>query len=313
MKTKTTSLKATLLFIFILVSLVSFGQSMATYTITFTGNWNNTDHSNNGMTPLPSNDHWSILVGATHNSNIIFWEPGQMATLGIEDVAERGDNDEFFNEVDAAITSGDANQWLQQPFNPNNAMGTSTLMNITVSEDYPLLTLVTMIAPSPDWFAGVHGVSLRSGGNWETNLTIDLFPYDAGTEEGTNYDTSNPDTIPQDEITSLMNVAPFNDKKVGTMTITLEAVLNIPSSDFKSGITLSPNPTSGSISIHNKTNEPIDNLKFYDVIGKLVKSVNVNSTHTKTQLNLEDLNSGIYLVKVTSINGKTTLKKLVIK
>jgi hypothetical protein len=170
-----------------------------------------------------------------------------------------------------------------------------------------------MIAPSPDWFAGVHGISLRSGGNWETNLTIDLFPYDAGTEEGTNYDTSNPDTIPQDDITSLVNVAPFNDKKVGTMTITLEAVLNIPSSDFKSGITLSPNPTSGSISIHNKTTEPLDNIKFYDVIGKLVKSVNVNSTHNKTQLNLEDLNSGIYLVKVTSINGKTTLKKLVIK
>ena len=110
-----------------------------------------------------------------------------------------------------------------------------------------------------------------------------------------------------------MNVAPFNDKKVGTLTITLEAVLNIPSSDFKSGITLSPNPTSDSISIHNKTTEPIDNLKFYDVIGKLVKSVNVNSTHTKTHLNLEDLNSGIYLVKVRSIYGKTTLKKLVIK
>jgi len=236
-----------------------------------------------------------------------------MATLGSEDVAERGDNDEFFNEVDAAITSGDANQWLQKPFNPNNAMGTSTLMNITVSEDYPLLTLVTMIAPSPDWFAGLHGISLRSGGNWETNLTIDIITYDAGTEEGTNYDTSNPDTIPQEDITSLVNVAPFNDKKVGTLTINLEAVLNIPSSDFKSGITLSPNPTSGSISIHNKTTEPLDNLKFYDVIGKLVKSVNVNSTHTKTQLNLEDLNSGIYLVKVTSIYGKTALKKLVIK
>ena len=313
MKTTATSLKANLLFLFLLVSIVSFGQSMATYTITFTGNWNNTDHSNNGMTPLPSNDHWSILVGATHNSNVIFWEPGQMATLGIEDVAERGDNDVFFNEVDAAITSGHANKWLQQPFNPNNAMGTSTLMNITVSEDFPLLTLVSMIAPSPDWFAGVHGVSLRNGGNWETNLSIDLFPYDAGTEDGTDYDTSNPDTIPQDNITSLVNVAPFNDKKVGTMTIALESVLNIPSSDFKSGITLSPNPTTGMISINNTTSETIDNIQFYDVIGKLVKSVKADSVNNKTQLNIEDLNSGIYLVKVTSINANTSLKKLIIK
>lgn len=313
MKTTATPLKANLLFLFILVSIVSFGQSMATYTITFTGNWNNTDHSNNGMTPLPSNDHWSILVGATHNSNVIFWEPGQMATLGIEDVAERGDNDAFFNEVDAAITSSNANQWLQQPFNPNHATGTSTLMNITVSEDFPLLTLVTMIAPSPDWFAGIHSISLRNGGNWETNLSIDLFPYDAGTEDGTDYNTSNPATTPQGNITSLVNVAPFNDKKVATLTINLESVLSLPTNDFKSGITLSPNPTNGIVSINNNTSETIDNIQFYDVIGKLVKSVKIDSANNKTQLNLEDLKSGIYLVKVTSIKGNTSLKKLVIK
>ncbi|MEZ4795994.1 MAG: spondin domain-containing protein [Flavobacteriaceae bacterium] len=312
MKTSIVFLKSIQLLLLFNISGFSFGQSIATYTITFTGNWNDTDHSDNGMIPLPSNDHWSSLVGATHNSNVTFWQPGQMATLGIEDVAERGDNDEFFSEVNAAISDGNANQWLQQSFNPNHAMGTSTLMNISVSEDFPLLTLVTMIAPSPDWFAGIHGVSLRNGGSWETNLSIDLFPYDAGTEDGTIYDTNNPATTPQENISSLINVPPFNDKKVATMTITLESVLNVPNSDFKSGITLSPNPTSSSISIQNKTSEPIDNLKFYDVIGKLVKSVNVNSTHTKTQLNLEDLNSGIYLVKVTSTKGNSSLKKLVI-
>lgn len=313
MKTKTTSLKANLLFLFILVSIVSFGQSMATYTITFTGNWNNTDHSDNGMTPLPSNDHWSDLVGATHNSSVVFWDEGQMATLGIEDVAERGDNNAFFNEVDTAITAGNANQWLQQGFSPNHAMGTATIMSITVSEDFPLLTLVTMIAPSPDWFAGIHDVSLRNGGTWETNLSIDLFPYDSGTEDGTDYNTSNPATNPQQNISSLVNVAPFNDKKVATLTINLESVLNVPTNDFKSGITLSPNPTNGIVSINNTTSETVDNIQFYDVIGKLVKSVKLDSANNKTQLYLEDLKSGIYLVKVTSIKGNASLKKLVIK
>jgi len=313
MKTITSPQKTNLLFLFLIVSIFSFGQSMATYTITFTGNWNNTDHSDNGMTPLPSNDHWSDLVGATHNSSVVFWESGQMATLGIEDVAERGDNDEFFDEVDTAITAGNADQWLQQGFSPNNAMGTSTIMSITVREDFPLLTVISMIAPSPDWFAGVHGVSLRNGGNWETNLSIDLFPYDAGTEDGADYDTSNASSNPQQNISSLVNVAPFNDKKVATLTITLESVLSVSSNEFKSGITLSPNPTNGNVSINNITTETVDNIQFYDVIGKLVKSVSVDSTNSKTQLNLADLNSGIYLVKITSIKGNTSLKKLVVK
>jgi hypothetical protein len=313
MKTITKSQKSNLLFLFLFVSIFSFGQSMATYTITFNGNWNNTDHSDNGMTPLPSNDHWSDLVGATHNSSVVFWEAGQMATLGIEDVAERGDNDAFFNEVDMAITVGNSDQWLQQGFSPNNAMGTSTIMSITVSEDFPLLTLVSMIAPSPDWFAGIHGFSLRDGNNWKDNITLDLFPYDAGTEDGTDYGTSNPATMPQDNISSLVNVAPFNDKKVATLSITLESVLSVSANDFKSGITLSPNPTNGKVTINNSSSEIIDNIQFYDIIGKLVKSVKLDSANNETQLNLEGLNSGIYLVKVTSISANTSIKKLIIK
>jgi len=293
--------------------MLSFGQSTAIYTITFNGDWNSTDHSDNGNIMFPSNDHWSNLVGATHNSSVTFWEPGEMASLGIEDVAEIGDNTNISSEVSNAITAGNADQWIAQPFNPNNATGTATIMSITVSEDFPLLTLVTMIAPSPDWFAGIHGVSLRNGGNWETSLSIDLFPYDAGTEEGTEYSTSNSDTVPQEDITSLVNVAPFNDKKVGTLTITLESVLSIPTNDFKSGINLSPNPSNGIISINNATSETIDTVQIYDAIGKLVKSTKIKSANSNVQLNLQDLNSGIYLVKINSIKGNSSTKKLVIK
>jgi len=313
MKTTTKQLKFYLLSLLLLTCMLSFGQSTAIYTITFNGDWNSTDHSDNGNIMFPSNDHWSNLVGATHNSSVTFWEPGEMASLGIEDVAEIGDNTNISSEVSNAITAGNADQWIAQPFNPNNATGTATIMSITVSEDFPLLTLVTMIAPSPDWFAGIHGVSLRNGGNWETSLSIDLFPYDAGTEEGTEYSTSNSDTVPQEDITSLVNVAPFNDKKVGTLTITLESVLSIPTIDFKSGINLSPNPSNGIISINNATSETIDTVQIYDAIGKLVKSTKIKSANSNVQLNLQDLNSGIYLVKINSIKGNSSTKKLVIK
>ena len=205
MKKITNQLKTNLFVIALLITMASFSQSMATYTITFSGDWNAIDHSENGIM-FPTNDHWSNLVGATHNSSVTFWEPGQLASLGIEDVAERGDNSNFNDEVDSAISTGFADQWLQKSFElPNIASSSSTLMNITVSENFPLLTLATMIAPSPDWFAGIHNVSLRNNGNWENSIAIDLFPYDAGTEEGTNYSTSNSATNPHENISNLIN------------------------------------------------------------------------------------------------------------
>ena len=151
MKKITQRLAINLFAIIVLMGFMSFGQSSATYTITFTGTWNSTDHTQ-GSTMFPTNDHWSDLVGATHNSSITFWDTGQMASTAIENVAEIGSNSVFNTDVNNAITAGTANQWFQEQFEtPNNATSSATLMTITTSEDFPLLTLVSMIAPSPDW------------------------------------------------------------------------------------------------------------------------------------------------------------------
>jgi hypothetical protein len=313
MKKITQRLAINLFAIIVLMGFMSFGQS-ATYTITFTGTWNSTDHTQ-GSIMFPTNDHWSDLVGATHNANITFWEADQKASTAIENVAEIGSNSVFNTDVNNAITAGTANQWLQEQFEtPNNATSSATLMTITTSEDFPLLTLVSMIAPSPDWFIGINSFSLLDGSNnWKDTISIDMFPYDAGTEEGSNYDTSNPDTTPKENISSLVNMAPFNDKKVGTMAITLESVLSTATYDFKAGIHLSPNPTKGIAFINNATSETIKSIQVFDVIGKLVKTINLNSNNTKTLLNLDNLNAGIYMVKVNSAKGNASIKKLVIE
>ena len=41
----------------------------ANYTISFQGTWSDTSHP---YPSFPSNAHWSNLVGALHNSNVIF-------------------------------------------------------------------------------------------------------------------------------------------------------------------------------------------------------------------------------------------------
>jgi len=71
---------------------------------------------------------------------------------------------------------------------------------------------------------------------------------------------------------------------------------------------LYPNPTNtGSISISSTNSEAIS-VQVFDILGKQVK----NETLTNNTLNVSNLKSGIYIVKITQNNTSTT-KKLVIK
>ena len=268
MKITYIDLKFTGLLLLLSFSLIGFSQSSARYTITFNGTWNSSDHGT-----LPGNAHWSDLVGATHNDNISFWQEGSLASAGIEDVAEIGNNTAFNSEVDTAISDGNADQWLQEGFSPNVALGNCIIMDVIVTEDHPLLTLVSMIAPSPDWFIGINNISLLDeGSNWKNNITFDMFPYDAGTEDGTNYSTSNSDSNPIQNIFSRVNMTPFNDQKVGTLIIQLEELLSLESPPLDHDLVLSPNPATDHVTIlNNKSN--IQGITIYNMVGQLVSSI----------------------------------------
>ena len=57
-------------------------------------------------------------------------------------------------------------------------------MTFDIDVDSPLVTHVSMIAPSPDWFVGVNSLSLLEGGSFMSSVVIQLFAYDAGTDSG---------------------------------------------------------------------------------------------------------------------------------
>ena len=61
-------------------------------------------------------------------------------------------------------------------------------------------------------------------GNWQPSLTVDLFPYDAGTEEGTEFSPSNAATSPQGAITSIKGTGKFSNEPIASLTFTLQAV-----------------------------------------------------------------------------------------
>lgn len=83
----------------------------------------------------------------------------------------------------------------------------------------------------------------------------------------------------------------------------------LSNADFNaSNFSLYPNPVSNGFVTINTTNADPINVLVYDVLGKQVK----NETITNNTLNVGDLNTGIYILKMTQ-NQATATKKLIIK
>lgn len=206
----------------------------AQFNITFEATWSEQTHPDDDFPT--GNPHFSGLVGATHNQQVTFWANGQLATEGIESMAETGAKTKLLAEVDAAIAASTADQQLSGG-GIGLSPGSVSMGPITVNQSHPHLTLVSMIAPSPDWFVGVSGLSLIDAeGNWIDNLVIELYPYDSGTDDGSHYKSSNADSVPKEPIKNFTSVAPFSDKPIGTLTISrvLQPSVNIiaPASNF---------------------------------------------------------------------------------
>ena len=53
-----------------------------------------------------------------------------------------------------------------------------------------------MIAPSPDWFVGVHDLDLCGGQSFSDRESRNVFLYDSGTDSGTRFTSRNTVTNP---------------------------------------------------------------------------------------------------------------------
>ncbi|MFL0353566.1 spondin domain-containing protein [Xanthomarina sp. GH4-25] len=296
------------LVLFLTISCQLLSQSIATYNITFQSTWNATDH-----TSIPPNAHWSKLVGSNHNSNVSFLEVGSMASLGIEMIAESGNNVQFETvDVENAINAGNAQQYINGS-SLGSASGTITIDGLEVSEEFPLLTLVSMVAPSPDWMVAIHDLELlESTGNWKSSINIPMtYVYDAGTDTGTDYTSGNADSnLPISVFNMSNSIAPFNGNAIGNIEITLTNVLGINHENSSANMKLFPNPSQGYVTITNSTN--LETIEIYNILGKIVQETPITNT-SKVQLDLSNLQKGLYLVKLKNINKNSVTQKLILK
>jgi len=183
----------------------------AKYRATLNAEWSSTTHPD----MFPSNPHFSPLIGAAHAAPDLLWREGGSATRGIEVMAETGKTGDLSSEVEQAIQSGDALAVVSGGgVNPSPGAASATF---AVSPEHPLLTLVTMIAPSPDWFVGVNSVDLIDGGKWRDRVELDLFAYDGGTDSGGTFDADDVETYPRGAIARLQGGV--FDLRFGTLVV----------------------------------------------------------------------------------------------
>ena len=172
-------------------------SATATYGVTFTATWNATSHGS--APPFPSGAHFSRVVGTTHLEQASFWSSGAIATPGVESMAETGNVTALCDEVQAEADGGRAGGCIRGQEASFLSPGTVTLA-FEVDGRFPFLTLVSMIAPSPDWFVGVDGIALQQSGCWLPRIEMDLMGYDAGTDSGPTFSAPDADVTPHEPI-----------------------------------------------------------------------------------------------------------------
>ena len=146
---------------------------------------------------IPAGAHFTVFVGAIHQKETAIWKPGTLASMGLENIAEVGNNVRMYAELDSIILAGKAlSRFGIAP--PAIASGYDTIFRFTLQ--HSCISFASMIAPSPDWFVGLSQYNMLQDGQWLTERTVPLFLYDAGTEDGDIFGYNNPATIPQQPV-----------------------------------------------------------------------------------------------------------------
>jgi hypothetical protein len=145
--------------------------------------------------------HLSGLIGCSHGEQFQLFKEGMMPTPGLENLSENGKHSPLDQEIKDAIKAGKAGALVET--DPIRDMSKPQRAEIRLTDRHPMVSAVAMIAPSPDWFAGVANVNLKEGGSWVASKTVELYAYDSGGDDGTTYTADDQDTNPKKATTVL--------------------------------------------------------------------------------------------------------------
>ncbi|KAI5633909.1 hypothetical protein NE865_13371 [Phthorimaea operculella] len=172
----------------------------AKYEVSFTGIWSRNTHP----TLFPDNEDqaYSELVGASHSVEWSPWVAGGMASEGLKQIAEYANGSKLEKEIFAQISEGNVRTMIKGKGHKGyEKMSRTTYSYFRTDKNHHLVTVAVGFYPSPDWFLGVSRFELCTSENkWMEDRELNLYPWDAGTDNGISYESPNIPTYPQDII-----------------------------------------------------------------------------------------------------------------
>jgi len=168
-------------------------QVPVSYNCEFINAWTKERHPAN----FPNGDHWSPMLIASHSKGYTMWAQGAKATAGVESVAEDGSTSQLRNELDnAGFRVKDYGTASSSLFPSGSSQSMRITDKLEMDRGHTLISAISMIACSPDWFSGLNKYRPVKDARWLQSFTVNSYPYDAGTENGSDYDCSNTATSP---------------------------------------------------------------------------------------------------------------------
>lgn len=290
---------------------------VVTYRVDIIPTWNS------GSPAWPdSSAHFSWIGGANHNSNVKFWEVGTLASQGIDLLSVTGNTRDLVTEVQTEISNNNAENLIniQHWFCPDeithDVCGTLSF-EIDVSKDFPLVTLASMLGPSPDWFIGIESLSMVDGdGLFIPKITYELYPYDAGILSDNSVLIGDccdrePLSVPQENIHLITTESgeTIGPDSLGQIVFTaISPTLTTRTSKLlNSAIGIYPNPVLRNLHIQT---ELLDfQISIFDLKGSLLYTKS-----NKSLIDVTQFSNGIYLLEIIDKKTKNKLiKKIVIR
>lgn len=162
----------------------------ARYKLTFNATWSALTHPNE----FPASAHFSDLIGMTHDGNAVLFTNGEIASDGIKNMAETGNKNPLEAEIQNLITNETASTLISGGGIVSSPGEVSFEFDVIVS--HTRISIVSMLAPSPDWFIAVTNINLIENNEWVTSKTINVDIYDSGTDDGTTFTSPDEPTVP---------------------------------------------------------------------------------------------------------------------
>ena len=99
---------------------------------------------------------------------------------------------------------------------------------------------------------------------------------------------------------------------IGTCTfeLTVESVLGTNDNAFSNAIVMYPNPANEQVIISNSSNIALERVMMFDVVGKLVNTIDMRGTQGEKIIDISTLQSGVYMVQIQGENASVT-KRLI--